>query len=145
MAVVGKLYGKAILSLFNSEMDWDSDSWKCMLTTSGYSPDQDVHDYKDDVSSEVSGTGYTAGGATLANKTITYTAGTNTIKLDADDVSWPGSTITARTAVVYDDTPATAATKPLLCYQQSDADVSSTAGTFSVVWNASGICEVVVA
>ena len=35
----------------------------------------------------MTGTGYTAGGATLASKTITYTAGTNTQSLDAADVT----------------------------------------------------------
>lgn len=145
MAVVGKLYGKAFLALFNKEIDWDTDVIKVMLTTSLYVPDQDVHDYKDDVTNEVTGAGYTAGGATLTGKTITYTAVTNVCMLDAADTAWTVATITARVAVVYNSTPATDATRPLLGYQLSDADITSTAGTWTIAWNASGIFAITVA
>lgn len=144
MAVVAALYGNVFLAAFGADIDWLNDTIKVMLTTSTYVPDLDVHDFKDDVTNEVTGTGYTAGGATLASKTITYTAATNVVKLDAADATWPSSTITARVAVVYDDTPATAATKPLVCYQKSDADISTTSGTFTITWNASGIFTITV-
>ncbi len=144
MAVTGKLYSKVFTALWNKEIDWDTDTIKVALTTATYTPDQDAHDYFNDVTNEVSGTGYSAGGATLANKTVTYTGATNKFVLDADDAAWAGSTITARTAVVYDASPGSDATRPLICYQQSDADVSTTAGTFTVQWNASGIVEITV-
>ncbi|GAB2690340.1 hypothetical protein [Nocardia thraciensis] len=43
---------------------------------------------------------------------------------------------------VYDDSPATAATKPLLGYVDFGQDVSTTAGTFSIVWDAAGILTI---
>jgi hypothetical protein len=144
MAATGKLYGKVFTALWNKEIDYDTDTIKCMLTTSTYTPDQDVHDYKDDVTNEVTGTGYTAGGTTLTTKTVTYTAGTNKHVLDADDAVWASSTITARNAVIYDDSPATAATKPLIGYQAETADISSTGGEFRVQWAAAGIVEITV-
>lgn len=135
-----KTYGSLIAKAFNKEVDWDSDTIKVALVTSSYTPNQDTHDYWDDVvANEVSGTGYTAGGATLGSKTATYTSGTNVTAFDAADVSWTTSTITARYAVIYDDTPGTNATKPLIAYVDFGSDQSSSAGTFSVVWNASGI------
>lgn len=135
-----KTYGSLITKAFNKEIDWDTDTIKVALVTSAYTPNQDTHDYWDDVSAnEASGTGYTAGGATLGSKTVTYTAGTNVTTFDAADVSWTTSTITARYAVIYDDSPATAATKPLIGYVDFGTDQSSSAGTFSIVWNASGI------
>lgn len=145
MAATGKFFGKAFLALFNKEIDWDSDTIKVLLTTSAYTPDQDAHDYKDDVTDEVSGTGYSAGGQALSSKTITYTSATNKITLDAADVQWASSSITARHAVIYDDTPATAATKPLLGYQSETSDVVSTNGNWDLIWNASGIFEITVA
>lgn len=144
MAVTAKLYGKLFTALWNKEIDYDSDTIKVMLTTSSYTPDQDTHDYKDDVTNEVSGTGYSAGGATLANKTVTYTGATNKHVLDADDATWASSTITARTAVIYDSSPGSDATRPLIGYQQESGDITSTAGTFTVAWNASGIVEITV-
>lgn len=144
MAVTAKLYCKHIQLMYTGTItvDWDTDTIKAALTTSSYTPDQDVHDYFDDVTNEITGTGYTAGGATLTSPTITYTSGTNTIALDAADTTWPTSTLTARTAVVYKST-GTASTSPLICYQQESGDISTTVGTFSVVWNASGIVNVV--
>ena len=144
MAVTAKLYGKMFLAAFNKEIDILDDAIKVMLTTSTYTPDQDTHDYKDDVTNEVSGTGYTATGATLANDTLTYTAGTNVIKYDADDATWATATITARTAVVYDSTPGSDATRPLICYQQESGDIVSTGGTFTVAWHADGIFTITV-
>lgn len=145
MAVTGFIYGKAFLSLSNKEVDWVADAIKCALTTSAYTPDQDSHDYFNDVTNEVSGTGYTAGGELLTGLTSTYTAGTNKWALDADNTTWTTSTITARYAIVYDSTPGSAATNPLICYQNAGADISTTAGTFTVAWAAAGIVEVTVA
>ena len=144
MAVSAKFYGLAFQSAFNKEIDFNSDTIKCLLTTSTYTPDQDTHQYHSDVTNEVTGTGYTAGGATIATPSLTYTAGTNVLKLDGGDVSWTTSTITARYAVVYDDTPGTSATKPLIAYVDFGADVSSSAGTFSITWDAAGIATVTV-
>ena len=135
-----KTYGNLISKAFNKEVDFDSDTIKVALVTSSYTPNQDTHDYWDDVATnEVSGTGYTAGGETLASKTVTYTSGTNVTKFDAADVSWAASTITARYAVIYDATPATNAAKPLIGYVDFGSDQSSSSGTFSIVWDAAGI------
>lgn len=140
MAAPGKWYGKALLSAYAKETNYLTDTIKGMVTTNSYTPDQDTHDYKDDVTNEVTGTGYTAGGATLANKTLTYTGATNVTKFDADDLSWTTSTIAnARICVIYNDTPATAATKPLLWYIVNDADVSTSAGTLTVAFDSAGI------
>lgn len=144
MAVTNKFYGKVFEKAFNKEIDFNSDTIKVMLVTSAYTFDQDVHDYKDDITSEVAGTGYTAGGATLANPSLTYTGATNKLKLDGDDVSWPASTITARGAVVYDSTPATDATRPVICFIDFGADVSTTNGTFLISWDANGVAEITV-
>lgn len=141
-----KAYGKVFLAALNKEIDWDSDTIKVMLLSSSYTPNQDTHDYLDDVSTyQVTGTGYTAGGATLASKTITYDSATNTVVLDAADVTWASSTITARYAVVYDDTPATSATKPLIGYIDLVSDQASNNGNFTIEWDATGIMRITVA
>ncbi|MFC9892097.1 hypothetical protein ACFVMC_00245 [Nocardia sp. NPDC127579] len=139
MAASAKLYGLAQKSLFNKELDWDTDAIKVMLCTVSYTPNQDTHQYKSDITAEATGTGYTAGGALLTSCTATYNAGTNTLTLDAADVSWPNSTISARYAVLYNSTPATDATRPLIGYVDFGQDISTTAGTFSIVWDAAGI------
>ncbi len=141
-----KLYGQFLSQALNKEIDWDTDTIKVALLTNSYTPDQDAHNYLDDVVAyEVSGTGYTAGGNTLANKTNAYNSATNVIVLDADDTTWSSSTITARYAVVYDATPATNATRPLIGYVDFGSDQSSSNGNFTITWDSTGIVRVTVA
>lgn len=138
MAVSAKAYGSLLGVLFTGAINYASDTIKVALCTSAYTPDQDTHDYFNDITNEVTGTGYTAGGATLASKTSTYTAGTNTQSLDAADVTWGSSTITARYAVIYKST-GTASTSPLIGYVDFGQDVVSSAGNFTITWDATGM------
>lgn len=135
-------YG-SILSGASPNIDYLSDTIKCALATSSYTPDMDAHDFFNDITNEVSGTGYTAGGATLTTKTLGITGGTNTIKFDADDVSWTTATFSAAYGIIYDSTPGTAATNPLLWLVDFGGTQTVTAGTFSIVFNAAGIYTIV--
>ena len=65
-------------------------------------------------------------------------AASNTLQLDAADVVWSSSTITARYVVLYKDT-GTSATSQLIAYFDLGADVSSTAGAFTITWDATGV------
>lgn len=144
MAVTAFFYGPFFQSVFNKEIDIDSDALKVMLTTSAYTPDQDSHRYKSSITNEISGTGYAAGGVALPSVTVTYTAATNVLMFDAPDVAWSGATFTARYAIIYDSTPSTDATRPLIGYVDFGADVAVSSGTLTLVWNASGIAAVTV-
>lgn len=139
MAVSAKLYGLAFKSMINGEINYTAHTIKAMLCTSAYTPNQDTHQYKSSITNEAAGTGYTAGGVALQGKSVNYTAGTNTLILDASDTQWPDSTVTGRYLVLYDDTPSTDATKPLIGYVDFGADVSTTAGVFTSVWDSAGI------
>lgn len=149
MAVTAKVYTKFYLSAFNGQFTIPAagaTGLKAMLLTSGYSFDttkQNTHQYKADLTNEASGTGYTTGGQALG--TVTCTASGNTVKFDAADTSWPDSTVTGRYLVIYDSTPGSDATRPLICCIDFGADVSTTSGTFQAVWNSSGIFSVTTA
>lgn len=138
MAVTAFWYGNGIKAAFNKEIDFnEATKIKIMLVTSSYTPAQ-THDYKDDITNEITGTGYTAGGAELANCTVTYTSGTGVIKFDADDITWSTATITFRRAIVYYDT-GTANTSPLITYIDFGEDVGAVANDFTIQFNAGGI------
>ncbi len=145
MAVTGFIFGSVFLAAFNEEIDWLTDSAiKLMLMTSSYTPAQ-THDYKDDITNEVAGSGYSAGGKAITSPTITYTSGTGILKMDAADVSWTASTITARYCALYDeDSGGADSSRPLIIYQDFGADVSTNNGTFTIAWHADGIVEITV-
>jgi hypothetical protein len=139
------LFGKFPINILGGEtsgeslaLDYLSDTVKVSLHTSSYTYDQDTHETWSDVTNEVTGTGYTARGVTLTSKTISYSSGSNLSTFDADDASWSTSTITARVAVIYKDT-GTNGTSLLIGYVDFGSDKSSSAGTFTIQWNASGI------
>jgi hypothetical protein len=138
MAVTAKAYGNLAKHLAEAKINFPSDTIKCMLLTSSYTPDQDAHDFVDDVTNEVAGEGYTAGGKALTGVAVTYDAETNTVKVDADDVVWADSTITARHAVFYKDT-GDPETSPLISYADFGEDVISSAGNFKVELDAAGL------
>lgn len=120
-----------------TQIDLDTDTIKIMLVTSSYTASA-AHDFRDDITAnEVSGTGYTAGGASLANKTIS--ASGNNYVFDADDATWTTATITARGAVLYKSLGGASSADPLICFLDFGSDVTSTSATFTVQFNASGI------
>lgn len=135
------IYNSYKTDILAGNIDHDADTIKVMLVTSAYTPDQDLHDFKDDVTNEVTGTGYTAGGATLASKTVTQDNTDNEGVFDAADVTWSTSTITARAAVMYKDTGA-AATSNLMIYLDFGSDQTSTAGDFTIQWGSEGIVNI---
>jgi hypothetical protein len=144
MAVTAFWYGNAILKMLNKEINYLSDTIKVALVTNAYTPNQDTHSYFSDITNEAAGTGYTAGGQALASKTAVYNGATNVNTLDAADLTWTSATITARYAVIYDASPATAATQPLLAYVDFGADQVATNGNFAITWDANGILKITV-
>lgn len=119
-------------------IDLDTDTIKVALVTSTYTPDIDTHTVFDDITNEVSGTGYSAGGETLANVSVTVDNTDDEGVFDADNVTWTNATITARAAVVYKDT-GNAATSPLIGYVDFGEDKSSSSSDFVIEWNSEGI------
>lgn len=107
-----------------------TDTYKCALVTSAYTQNKGTHQYFSDITNEVTGTGYTAGGVTVVpTYALNTSAHTYTITFPA--MSWTSSTITARGTVCYKST-GTASTSPLVVYSSFGAsDVSSTGGTFA--------------
>lgn len=144
MAVTASLYGYVFLCAFNKELDYDSDAWKVSLHTSSYTPAQ-THKYRSDTTaSEVAnGNGYATGGLAISLTTPTYNTGTKVMTFGGPATSqWTASTFTARYAIIYDSTPATDATKPLLGYVDFGADQSPSAGTLTITWSSSTIATV---
>lgn len=127
------IYDNYLKEEMGGVFDLDSHTLKVALLTSSYTPNQNSHTTYSDLTNEVSGTGYTAGGATLAGAALTVSAGT--AKFDANDTVWSSASITARYAVIYD----TSASNKLICLVDFGSDKTSSAADFTIQWSASGI------
>lgn len=127
------IYNSCIDDMARGAIDFDTNTFKMMLVTSSYAPDKDTHTKRSDVSNEVSGTGYTAGGETCACTVAKVTANDN-VTLTFAAVSWPTSSITARGAVIYKST-GSASTDCLVAYDDFGANIVSASGTFTVAQN----------
>lgn len=124
------IYTSCLDDLAKGAIDFDTDTFKTLLVTSSYTANKDTHTRRSDVTNEVTGTGYTAGGVTTACSVSKDTAN-DKVTLTFASPSWPSSTITARAAVIYKST-GTAANDPLVGYIDFGGDVLSSGGTFSI-------------
>ena len=109
-----------------------SHSYKAMLVTSGYTENRATHTKRSDVTNEVSGTGYTAGGAAI---TITQSLNTTThvLTLTIGAVSWPSSSITSRKLIVYRTRGGASSADELVCCIDNGSDLISSSSTMA--WN----------
>lgn len=107
-----------------------ANAFKRMLVTSSYTPNKDTHNDRADVTNEVTGTGYTAGGEVVAC-TVTRDDANDKVVLSFAAGSWANSTITAAAEVVYFN-DGTAADDILVYYNDFGGNVTTSGTTFSV-------------
>lgn len=125
------IYNSMLHDLATGYIDFDTDTFKCMLVTSSYVPSKS-HAKRSDITNEVTGTGYTTGGNTA---TATVSAINNTSNLQDiawSITSWTSSTITARGAVIYKYRGGASTADELVGYLDFTTDQSSSGGTFTV-------------
>ncbi len=125
------IYNRAIELWAKGSIDFDTDTFKVMLTTSSYTENKDTHDFRDDVTNEVTGTGYTAGGNT-ATVTVTLDTTNDRVDISLGGTTWTTSTITARKAVYYKSRGGASSADELVAVNDFGSDVVSSAGTFTL-------------
>lgn len=113
-----------------------NDTIKVALMGSGHSFNAANDNWSDVSANEISGSGYSAGGQALSNKTVTTDDVNNRGVFDADDVTWSNATITAYHAVLYNDTPTG---DPLIGSIDFGGAVSVTNGNFKIIWDSAGV------
>lgn len=130
------MYTSAKKYIGDGTVDLNSDTFKVMLVTASYTYSA-AHDFRDDITNEVSGTGYSSGGAALGSPTFNN-SGTTAV-FDGSDVTWSSSTITARGAVIYKSRGGASSSDEVLFFIDFGSDKSSSAGDFTITWAAGGI------
>ena len=103
-----------------------SQVYKIALYTNSASLNQNTTAYT--TSGEVTGNGYVAGGKTLVIG-VNPTNSNDISYLSFNDISWSGSTFTARGALIY---KADGVTNPAVCDMDFGSDKTTTNGTFTV-------------
>jgi hypothetical protein len=109
-----------------------------VLATAGVSTATLFTDWTANVAAEITGTGYTAGGATVSSPTFAAGGTSNSVATwtSASNPNWTTSTFTANQAVFYESS---ASTNQLICFWDFGGSVSVTAGTFTLSINGSGL------
>ncbi len=107
----------------------NTDTYKIALFTSAATLSAATTAYA--VTNEVSGTGYTAGGATLVGFTTSTDTGVAILDFTTDP-AWASATITARGALIYNSSK----TNKAVAVLDFGSDITSTNGTFTVTFPA---------
>lgn len=139
--LMGKATGSTNPTTFGS---WTADTIKCALYNNTTAPDKTAafasigyNTATWTTTNEITGTGYTATGNSLASKANTVDSGSSSLCFTAANTSWTAATITAFGDLIYDTTIASAGSTVALqgfCYNYFGGSQSVTSGTFTIQW-----------
>ena len=126
-------YNLALRNALQGKIAVGTDTFRGMLLTNAHTPNQDTHEFRSSLTNEVTGTGYTAGGATVT-LSLGVNTGTDVVTLTVGALSWPASTITARYLAIYKSRGGAAGADELVMIIENKnagtpGDVISTGGT----------------
>lgn len=136
------LFGLTLEKMFidTASQSMEAETHKGLLVDDTYTPNFDTHDFRNDVTNEVVGAGYTAGGATITTTDITIGApSAGVLKWDHDDVSWSASSIPSAMALVDYFNVGSAATDQLLALLDFVTAVTTSTGLLLVSIHANGV------
>jgi len=125
------IFNSALEDMATDAIDFAADTFHCILVTSAYTPDKDGDMKRSDVTGEVVGAGYTAGGEE-ATVGVTKDTANDRLDISLGAISIPAATITARGAVYCKWRGGLASADELVAYIDFGADVTSTAAAWSL-------------
>ena len=130
-------FKKELLEGVHDFLNSGGDTFKIALYTNSASFTAATTAYT--TSNEVTGTNYTAGGNTLTR--VNPASSGTTAFTDFADTTWSSSTITARGAMIYNDT---AVGNPAVVILDFGSDKTSTNGDFTVVFPAADASNAII-
>lgn len=136
-------YNNFFEQLGKGNIDLDGNTIKAMLVTTAYTPNKDTHANRSDIDAisggEASGSGYTAGGQTVDNVTITQDDTNDRANVDFDNETFSAITVSDVIGYVLYKSTGAAATDILICYIEFTEGAQSTvAGNFVIIPPAGG-------
>jgi len=130
-------FKKELLEGVHNFLNSGGDTFKIALYTNSASFNAATTAYT--TTNEVTGTNYTAGGNTLTR--VNPASSGTTAFTDFADTTWASSTITARGAIIYNDT---ATGNPAVVILDFGSDKTSTNGDFKVVFPAADASNAII-
>jgi hypothetical protein len=136
--IIGMNAGNIVLGSGTVKIGLSNAAGPIGLATSGVSTATLWTDWKTNVAAEITGTGYTAGGVTVASPTFTAGGSNNSVATftSATNPSWTSATITANQAVMYQSS---ATTNQLIAFWDFGGAVSVSNATLTLTINSSGL------
>lgn len=107
---------------------------KAMLVGAGYTFDKHTHDFRADVTSEVTGTGYTAGGITLTGVAVAQDTANSRAEISAANADFGTLTVTGITQIVVYISTGSAATDRIVSVHTHAAQ-SPSGVNYTYAWN----------
>lgn len=95
------IYGSFWDDVFKGNVDMDTDTFYVMAMTATYSENFDTHNRRDDITNEVSGTGYAAGGNSVTITLNAYDTVNNRYEITLGGTTWPSSTLSSVQKFAY--------------------------------------------
>lgn len=132
MASSGFVFNSAMRDEAMGNINYNTDTFKVMMITSTATPNKDTWSRRSDVTNEISGTGYTAGGATCTVAVGSTDTTNDRVDVTLGAVTWPVSTLTARYAVYYKSRGGASSADELVAVIDFGQDVSTITDTFSL-------------
>lgn len=126
------IFNSALRDEAIGSIDYDTDTFKVMLTTSAYTENKDTHTKRSDVTNEITGTGYTAGGNSVTVTVGAVDTANDRVDITLGGTTWPASTLTARKAVYYKSRGGAATADELIAVVDFGTDVVTTSGTLTL-------------
>jgi hypothetical protein len=125
------IYTSAIDDMLHRRIDFDADEFRVMLVGDRYRPDGERHRRRSDVSDEISGEGYAAGGLRV-DVSIVKNPSERSIDVLLGAALWPNSSLQASGAVYFRSRGRNPANDELIAFVDFGGDVISTHGNWAL-------------
>jgi hypothetical protein len=134
------LKSEVMVGYYNLDTGGDDIKAALMDNNHVFTPENDG--WADVSANEITGTGYSSPGESLANQVVSIDDVDDEGVFDADDVQWTSATFTAYHCVLYDNTPTSPQADPLMCSIDFGGAQQVTSGTFTIQWATEGIIKI---
>jgi hypothetical protein len=136
---VSKIYNNTYFMVWQGQINYTTDTIKFAMLKSSYTINLNDHVTLEDLvmaTNECDDVDYSR--KTLTSKAITFDGINNRVSLNADNIEYLNSTISAAYGVVFQDT-GDESTSNLIGVIDFEGTKSSTNGDFKIIWGAEGM------